>query len=272
MRCGFVADTSMRLRIAALVCRFNCNDVVNVGFTTGCFIGSIPRGIRTIFNLVSVLACTRAERRSQTWKFPVPSARKKSSLPVSAMARSILRLHPARAHHAPAAKRLEEHEPSGTNQCDTRPDIPKASRDAAEETKAAQRRANDTTGAVDVWIEEFRHGQAVAYPLADATGDKKTGALKVAGKPGRWNCSRCEQSRRAERRGWVGGGRILDHRRAARSARACFVAARQKPTTGCPPLSIAPWSVHLARRRILFFEVGGLPRAYCAARPMRMRH
>ena len=61
--------------------------------------------------------------------------------------------------------------------------------------------------------------------------------LKVAGKPGRWICSRCEQSRRAERCG--GGVCILDHRRAARSARACFVAARQNP----------PWPVIHRQKR-----------------------
>ena len=31
------------------------------------------------------------------------------------------------------------------------------------------------------------------------------GAIENGGPTGMWNCSRCEQSRRAERRGWVGG-------------------------------------------------------------------
>ena len=173
MRCGFVADTSMRLRIAALVCRFNCTVVVNVGFTTGCFIGRLSKRIRNIFCRVSVMADPVQNGADSRGYSSVLSVRNKSPLPISAVARSILRLHPARAHHAPAAKSLEEHEHAGTNQRDASPDIPKANRDATKKTETTQRPANDAAGAINVWVEEFRHGQEVAYPQANATWDKK---------------------------------------------------------------------------------------------------
>ena len=56
----------------------------------------------------------------------------------------------------------------------------------------------------------------------------------MAGKPGRWNCSRCEQSRRAERRGWVGGASLTTAEPPA------LRGASSSTSQVCPPLSIAP--------------------------------
>ena len=115
----------------------------------------------------------RSEGRRQAWIFPRPVGPQQIPPSISAVARSILRLHPARAHHAPAAKCLEQHEHAGTNQRAASPDIPKANRDATKKTETTQRPANDAAGATNVWVEEFRHGQEVAYPQANATWDKK---------------------------------------------------------------------------------------------------
>jgi hypothetical protein len=99
-------------------------------------------------------------------RHPAQSASSKSLLPISAMARSILRLHPASTHHRPASKSRKTPQPINA--------MP------AHQARCAHAPADDAAGAIHDWLEEFRQGHAA----------RNGGPIEPETKSRRQDCSR----------------------------------------------------------------------------------
>ena len=131
------------------------------------------RGLEIFLGKASVISQINLETKNRRGQTTVPPARKNYRVPAKAMTRSILRLHTAGSHHAPASKRLEQHKHSGTNQCDARPEIPETCRDAGHQARPAHATADDAAGAIDVRVEKLWHGQVLAHRRAEANRRQK---------------------------------------------------------------------------------------------------